>query len=375
MNAKERLRAYLEQRRELGESEMVLDALDVDDVMRMLGALPGAGGDVAAATSTDPEADELPTAMKLTRADGASAAPRPPAPKPPRANAPDPQERIVFKAGAPDAPPASDDWREVMRNLHASSAVKPPAAPPPSLDAPPATAPDDPSADDADAAMPHREPLQGTLRVEGLIVPLGLRVERPALHSAAATMGWHTRAALDEAIVGCTRCSLHETATRAVPGSGNPIAEVMVVGDAPRDLEDVSGEPFGGPAGELLDKILAAVQLSRDSVFLCNVMKHRTPGERQPMPDEIRACAPFLQRQIELVQPKLIIAFGTFAAQSLLGTKLPMGKLRQQIHWYQGIPLVATYHPAALLRNDAWKRPTWEDVKLARRVLDATIRA
>ena len=375
MNAKERLRAYLQQRRELGESEMMLDALEVDDVMRMLGALPNAGGDVDAATSTAPEADELPTAMRLTRTDGAPATPRPSTSAAPRASAPDLQERVVFDAGAPDAPPASDDWREMMRNLHGSSAAKPPAAPPSPPVAPRAAAPEEPSRDDADVTVPHREPLQGTLRVEGLIVPLGLRVERPALHSAAATMGWHTRASLDEAIVACTRCSLHETATRAVPGSGNPIAEVMVVGDAPRDVEDVSGEPFGGPAGELLDKILAAVQLSRDSVFVCNVMKHRTPGERQPMPDEIRACAPFLQRQIELVQPKLIIAFGTFTAQSLLGTKLPMGKLRQQIHWYQGIPLVATYHPAALLRNDAWKRPTWEDVKLARRVLDATIRA
>jgi DNA polymerase len=105
------------------------------------------------------------------------------------------------------------------------------------------------------------------------------------------------------------------------------------------------------------------------------VLKHRPPGNRNPMPDEVRACAPFLQRQIDLVQPRIILAFGTFAAQSLLGTKLAIGKLRQQVHWYQGIPLVATYHPAALLRNEAWKRPAWEDVKLARRVLDATVRS
>ncbi|MCU0618353.1 MAG: uracil-DNA glycosylase, partial [Gemmatimonadaceae bacterium] len=96
---------------------------------------------------------------------------------------------------------------------------------------------------------------------------------------------------------------------------------------------------------------------------------------RNPAPEEVRACAPYLQRQVDLVRPKLILAFGTFAAQTLLNTRLAIGKLRQQVHWYQGIPLVATYHPAALLRNEAWKRPTWEDVKLARRVLDATVRA
>lgn len=380
MNAKERLRAYLEQRRELGESEMMLDALDVDDVMRMLGAHTGATGERAEPAATGPD-DEMPTALRLPTTTGAPAAPMPPRPATPRASTPEPQERVVFNPGAPDAPPASGDWREVMRHLQAgsqrdgqgASAAKPPAPPPVPTDGPdtPAVAPRDAAAPTA----PRREPLIGTLRVEGLVVPLGLRVERPALQSAATDMGLHTLDDVASAIASCTRCSLHATATKPVPGSGNPVADVMVIGDAPRDLEDLSGEPFGGPAGELLDKILAAVQLTRTSVYLCNVMKHRSPGDRQPMPDEIRACAPLLQRQIDLVQPKLIIAFGTFTAQSLLGTKLPMGKLRQQIHWYQGIPLVATYHPAALLRNDAWKRPTWEDVKLARRVLDATIRA
>ena len=380
MNAKERLRAYLEQRRELGESEMMLDALDVDDVMRMLGALPGSAGEHAAPSVTGPD-DELPAALRLSKTHGSTAAPMPPvAPTsaPPRARVPDPQERVVFNAGAPDAPTASGDWHEVMRNLQSGSQSdgtgKPPAPPPPAQTSHPVT-PDAAPRDESMQALPHRAPLIGTLRVEGLVVPLGLRIERPALQSAAAAMGLHALADVTAAITSCTRCSLHETATQPVPGIGNPVADVMVIGDAPREVEDLGGEPFGGPAGELLDKILAAVQLSRASVYLCNVMNHRTPGDRQPMPDEIRACSPFLQRQIDLVQPKLIIAFGTFTAQSLLGTKLPMGKLRQQIHWYQGIPLVATYHPAALLRNDAWKRPTWEDVKLARRVLDATIRA
>jgi DNA polymerase len=220
-----------------------------------------------------------------------------------------------------------------------------------------------------------REPLVGSLRVEGIVAPMGLRVERPSARLNTAGSEWQTMAHVTAAIGACHACGLVQTATRPVPGVGNPNADVMVVGEAPGEQEDLTGQPFVGPAGELLTKILGAIQLSRDAVYICNVLKHRPPGNRNPMPDEVRACAPFLQRQIDLVQPKLILAFGTFAAQSLLGTKLGVGKLRQQLHWYQGIPLVATYHPAALLRNEAWKRPTWEDLKLARRILDATIRA
>ncbi len=303
MNAKERLRAYLEQRRELGESEMVLDALEVDDVMRMLGAL---GAD----------------AMSV---------------------------------------PPSDDWKAVMQSMKgASPSPTQPAVPP----SPPVVP--------VDVTPSSRA--AGTLRIEGIVVPLGLRVERTAVPGASGAE-WASLDEVTAAIAACTGCSLVNKATQPVPGVGNPHADVMVVGEAPGEKEDLRGEPFVGPAGDLLNKILGAIQLSRDTVYICNVLKHRPPGNRNPMPDEVRACAPFLQRQIDLVQPKMILAFGTFAAQSLLGTKLAIGKLRQQIHWYQGIPLVATYHPAALLRNDAWKRPTWEDVKLARRVLDATIRS
>ena len=334
MNAKERLRAYLEQRRELGESEMVLDALDVDDVMRMLGALQGAAVADVAAGPVAPVA--LPAAAPVA----------PPAATP---------------AVAPTSPSApSDDWKDMMRNLKgASSSPKPPVVAPPVDVAAPAA-----------AAAPQRT--AGILRIEGIVVPLGLRVERPAVLATGAE--WASLADVTAAIAACTGCDLVNTATQPVPGVGNPDADVMVVGEAPGEKEDLRGEPFVGPAGELLNKILGAIQLSRDTVYICNVLKHRPPGNRNPMPDEVRACAPFLQRQIDLVQPKMILAFGTFAAQSLLGTKLAIGKLRQQIHWYQGIPLVATYHPAALLRNESWKRPTWEDVKLARRVLDATIR-
>jgi DNA polymerase len=125
-----------------------------------------------------------------------------------------------------------------------------------------------------------------------------------------------------------------------------------------------------GAAGELLTKILAAINLRRDEVFIANVLKHRPPGNRNPLPQEVAACSPYLVRQVALIRPKVIITFGAFAAQTLLDTKLAIGKLRGSVHRYHGIPVVVTYHPAALLRNPAWKRPTWEDVQLARRILD-----
>lgn len=351
MNARERLRAYLEQRRDLGESELVLDALDVDDVMRMLGALQGGAAPAAQRTT----ASAPPTVGDRNAPPPSRNEPTPTAPSAPHA------ERPRAESPTSDAAPLSDDWNEVMRTLKGDARATPPVSKAPTPAA---------SASEAMSALPQPT---GTLRIEGIVAPLGLRVERPALRSAIGD-AWNTLADVTTAIAACTGCALVQTATRPVPGLGNPVADVMVIGEAPGEQEDLRGEPFVGPAGELLDKILAAIQLDRTTVYIANVLKHRPPGNRTPLPDEVRACAPFLQRQIDLVQPKLIIALGNSAAHALLGTKLGMGKLRQQVHWYQGIPLVATYHPAALLRNDAWKRPAWEDVKLARRVLDATIR-
>lgn len=178
---------------------------------------------------------------------------------------------------------------------------------------------------------------------------------------------------LDElaaAVASCTRCPLYRTATNPVPGEGNPHAGLMCVGEAPGATEDATGRPFVGQAGQLLDRILSAINLSRNDVFICNVLKHRPPQNRNPLPDEVRACSPYLVRQIELIRPRVIVALGTFAAQTLLNTKEPIGKLRGKVHRYYGVPLVVTYHPAALLRNPAWKRPTWDDVQLARRLLD-----
>ena len=153
-------------------------------------------------------------------------------------------------------------------------------------------------------------------------------------------------------------------------GEGNPDADLVCVGEAPGQTEDETGRPFVGQAGQLLTRILAAINLAREDVFIVNVLKHRPPGNRNPRPEEVEACSPYLVRQLELIRPKVIVAFGTFAAQTLLNTKLPIGQLRAKVHRYYGTPLVATYHPAALLRNPAWKRPTWEDVQLARRILD-----
>jgi uracil-DNA glycosylase len=170
----------------------------------------------------------------------------------------------------------------------------------------------------------------------------------------------------------CTRCPLHQTAIQGVPGEGNPNARFVVVGEAPGATEDETGRPFVGAAGQLLTKILAAINLRREDVFICNVIKHRPPGNRNPLPNEIAACSPYLIRQLELIRPGVILALGTFAAQTLLETKESIGKLRGRVHRYHGIPLIVTYHPAALLRNPAWKRPAWEDVQLARRILDSS---
>jgi DNA polymerase len=205
-----------------------------------------------------------------------------------------------------------------------------------------------------------------------LEVPIGLSAgELSSLQLDPAIAALPTLEAIAEMTRACTRCDLYRTAINPVPGEGNPAADFVCIGEAPGQNEDEQGRPFAGAAGALLDKILGAIQLTRDDVFICNVLKHRPPGNRDPLPEEVTACEPYLRRQLELVQPRVILALGRFAAQSLLQTTTPIGKLRGQIHRYHGIPVIVTYHPAALLRNEAWKRPTWDDVKLARRVLDA----
>ena len=288
MDAREKLRIYLEQRRELGESELLLDSMTVDEALRTLGARSG--------STTKPT--------------------------------PTPRELAARESG---------DWRSVLATPSQPSPPRVSKAPEPVAEA------------------------------------------RPGISVAGETdelfntdiMRLSSLSTIAKAVEACTRCPLYKTANRGVPGEGDAKARLVCVGEAPGANEDETGRPFVGQAGQLLTKILAAVDLKREEVFITNVVKHRPPGNRNPAPGEIEACSPYLVRQLELIKPKVIVAFGTFAAQTLLNTKTPIGKLRGEIHRYHGIPLVVTYHPAALLRNPSWKRPTWEDVKLARRILDS----
>ncbi|MGQ0712339.1 MAG: uracil-DNA glycosylase [Gemmatimonadaceae bacterium] len=297
MNVEELFRRYLEQRREMGESELVLDGLTVEEVLRIVGA----HGKRATVASREP-------------ADTA-------------------------------------DWRRALRDVDAGVVTPAPARP-----SRPAGTP----------SPALRSARLSDLAPAGLVVGggeaelFGGPIARvPSLQDVA------------EMVRTCTRCPLYATATNPVPGEGSPTADLMCIGEAPGATEDETGRPFVGQAGQLLTNILGAINLRREEVFIANVMKHRPPGNRNPTPDEITACSPYLLRQVELIRPKVILALGTFAAQTLLETKVPIGKLRGALHWYHGTPLIATYHPAALLRNPGWKKPTWEDVKLVRRILDS----
>lgn len=175
-------------------------------------------------------------------------------------------------------------------------------------------------------------------------------------------------------IKDCPKCKLlARTRKQVVFGTGNPKAEVVVVGEAPGADEDEQGKPFVGRAGKLLTDILKAINFTREEVFICNILKCRPPENRNPLPDEIANCEPYLFKQLEMIKPKLILAVGTFAAQTLLQTKEPLGKLRGRFHLYKGIKMMVTYHPAALLRNPNWKKPTWEDVQLFRKEYELTV--
>ena len=177
--------------------------------------------------------------------------------------------------------------------------------------------------------------------------------------------------ALKNEALACRRCALAKTRTKVVFSDGHPGARVMVVGEAPGAQEDKTGLAFVGPAGKLLDLLLASVGLSRASTaYICNVLKCRPPGNRNPLLGEIQDCTPFLRRQIEVISPEVILAVGTFSGQFLTGESVPLGRLRGEVYSYQGVPLVVTYHPAALLRNPGWTRATWDDLQLLRQVMD-----
>jgi DNA polymerase len=183
-----------------------------------------------------------------------------------------------------------------------------------------------------------------------------------------AQMNWEE---LHTEVSHCTACPLHTTRTQGVFGVGNRQARWMIIGEAPGADEDRLGEPFVGKAGKLLDAILMSLELDRGQVYIANILKSRPPNNRDPQPEEMAACWPFLNRQIELVRPEIILAVGRIAAQYLLQTEVAVGKLRGRVHRFgaQDIPLIVTYHPAYLLRSPREKRKAWEDLQLARRTL------
>ena len=312
MDARTMLRRYLEQRRELGETELVLDTLHVDDVMRLLGAAP----------------QTLPPKRPSLR-------------------------ELAEEISSEEV----QDWRTSLRQAGVNVDAQVTATKPSTSTSP--TEAEAPSETSTDMAFK-----------KGIVVAAEEAELMPSAIDKLDTLD-----EIAKKVNKCTRCPLYETATQGVPGEGNPKAKLVCVGEAPGAKEDETGRPFVGQAGQLLTKILAAIDLTREQVFICNVLKHRPPGNRNPRPEEVDACSPYLIRQLELIKPKVIVAFGTFAAQTLLNSKTPIGQLRGLVHKYHGIPLVVTYHPAALLRNPAWKRPTWEDVKLARRILDSSSRS
>lgn len=177
---------------------------------------------------------------------------------------------------------------------------------------------------------------------------------------------WEFSESLDELnskINTCLKCGLGKTRTHFVFGVGNPKADIVVIGEAPGADEDAQGEPFVGRAGQLLNKILEATGFQREEVFICNILKCRPPGNRNPAPDEVELCRPYLEKQLKLVNPKLILLLGKVASESLLKTKEPLNKLRGKVHDYKGWKVMITFHPAALLRNPNWKRPAWEDMQ------------
>jgi len=232
----------------------------------------------------------------------------------------------------------------------------------------PATSPPSRPASAPPAAPPAETPAH--------LKPLapGIVAEAPAggddLFAADPLRRLATLDALVPVIDACRKCGLGATRHRSVPGEGNPRAGLVVVGEAPGATEDETGRPFVGRAGKLLDDILKAIDFKREDVFICNVLKCRPPENRDPEPLEVTACSPYLHRQLELIGPRVILAMGRPAAHALLGVNASLGELRGKLHRYRGIPLIVTYHPAALLRNPHWKRPTWDDIRIARRIYD-----
>jgi uracil-DNA glycosylase family 4 len=207
-------------------------------------------------------------------------------------------------------------------------------------------------------------------RREEILAEMGLApVWRLKTRAAVPPQGWIE---IKQAVPGCVSCGLHKTRTQTVFGVGDENADWMLIGEAPGAEEDRLGEPFVGQAGKLLDNMLAAIDLKRgENVYIANVLKCRPPGNRNPEPEEVEKCTPFLKRQIALIQPKLIIAMGRFAAQTLLASDASIASLRGRVYRYEGVPLIVTYHPAYLLRSLPDKSKAWADLLFAKKTMAA----
>jgi DNA polymerase len=185
----------------------------------------------------------------------------------------------------------------------------------------------------------------------------------------ATTGGWESLEEIRAELGECDRCHLYRTRTNLVFGIGDPHARLIFVGEAPGRDEDVQGEPFVGEAGKLLTRIIQAMGFERSEVYICNVLKCRPPGNRDPLPMEVEACSAFMLRQIKAINPEVVVALGKFASQTLLQTKEIISKLRGKFHDYHGIPLMPTFHPSALLRDPSKKREVWEDMQQVMKLL------
>ena len=260
-----------------------------------------------------------------------------------------------------------------------------PSQPPPVVAEPAVAAPAVPARVEpvAPIAAPRAEPVMPAAAVERPRVESAPVVLRAASTGTSATLPTTAVQAMDwpelqAAVEACRACGLCESRRQAVFGVGNPQAHWMLVGEAPGEQEDLQGEPFVGKSGQLLDNMLRAIGLTREAaeparqVYIANVLKCRPPHNRNPDPQEVQRCEPYLQRQVELVRPRLILAMGRFAVQSLLKTAEPIGRLRGKPHSYHGVPVVVTYHPAYLLRNPLDKARAWEDLCLARELMQAS---
>ena len=198
----------------------------------------------------------------------------------------------------------------------------------------------------------------------------GLAVESPSHALGDELVALKTLDAVAERIRTTYCCGLCPSRINAVPGHGDENARLVLVGEGPGANEDAQGKPFVGQAGNLLNGILEAIEVPRTSVYITNIVKCRPPQNRKPLPDEVAACIPYLHRQLDIIRPKVILTLGSTAAEAMLRVRKSLGELRNKVHTYNGIPLVVTYHPAALLRNPNWKKPTWDDVRIVRQLLD-----